>query len=91
MERLVIEFADGTTQEVAIALGDMVRWERHFDKPIAALSTESDVRIEWIMYLAWSALGRTSGDDVGTFDEFLDNVSKVQQGAPNVAPLPPPA
>ena len=64
--------SDGTTFEVKIKPGDIVKFERKFDIPISKLNEEQ--RYEWLLYLAWLASKRN-----GVIDDYDAWVEKVEE------------
>jgi hypothetical protein len=81
-----VTYADGRPPvDVTPTPGDLVRFERKYG--MAAGRIETDPRIEYVMFLAWTALTRT-GQETLEFDEFLDVVDSTQEDVD--PPLPPP-
>jgi len=82
--KMTIEYLNGETTEVTTIPFDLVVFERHYDKPTQALATES--RIEWLMFLAYSALKRR--DNIKeSFDEWSVTIASVTTGGE--ADVPP--
>lgn len=83
---LAVKLVDGRTLTVTPTPKDLVQFERRFNMPAANI--EKDQRVEYVMWLAWTALSRTQ--QIGTdFDTFLDDLDSLEE--PESHPLPPPA
>lgn len=67
---------DGKTEHVTATPGDLVRLERQFN--IAASQLDENTKLEYVLFLGYSALKRT-GKYEGTFDEFLDVVESTEE------------
>jgi len=72
MGNMIVVMSDGTTFEVKIKPGDIVKFERKFDIPISKLNEEQ--RYEWLLYLAWLASKRN-----GVIDDYDAWVEKVEE------------
>ena len=72
MVNMIVVMSDGTTFEVKIKPGDIVKFERKFDIPISKLNEEQ--RYEWLLYLAWLASKRN-----GVTDDYDAWVEKVEE------------
>tara|TARA_R110001606_G_scaffold396559_1_gene570911 strand:- start:700 stop:954 length:255 start_codon:yes stop_codon:yes gene_type:complete len=72
MGNMIVVMSDGTTFEVKIKPGDIVKFERKFDIPISKLNEEQ--RYEWLLYLAWLASKRN-----GVTDDYDAWVEKVEE------------
>lgn len=70
---MLVTMQDGTTLEVKIKPGDIVKFERKFDVPISKLNEEQ--RYEWLLYLAWLAAKRNGITD--DYDVFVDKVEEL--------------
>lgn len=77
---------DGDQVEVTCKPADMVRFERHFGTPIVAF--DESPRMEWALFLAWSAERRESGI-TDEFDDYVERVEEVQIGTGGAPPLEP--
>jgi len=73
MGGMLVTMQDGTTLEVKIKPGDIVKFERKFDVPISKLNEEQ--RYEWLLYLAWLAAKRNGITD--DYDVFVDKVEEL--------------
>ena len=82
--KMSVEYLNGETVDVTTIPFDLVVFERHYDKATSALATES--RIEWLMFLAYSALKRRDGVKE-SFDEWSLTVASVTTG--EEAEVPP--
>jgi hypothetical protein len=71
---------DGKKLSVRLKPGDLIRYERKFDKPMSALGGEDGVRFEELAFLAFTALART-GEFEGEFDEMLDRLDDIELDA----------
>lgn len=65
------------------SLADLVAFERHFGISSTALAPQegetSDVRMEWIAFLAYRGLVRIGAvDKAATFDEVLEQIEDFQ-------------
>ena len=67
---------DGDTLPVQLKPGDLIRFERKFDKPMTDLAGENGMRFEELAFLGFAALSRTDRFD-GTFDEMLDKLDDI--------------
>lgn len=70
-----ITFDDGSTEDVKIKPGDMVRAERHFKGALP--------QVEGTLYAAWHRLGRP-----GQFDSWLDTIDGVLNMGEGGDPFP---
>lgn len=69
---------NGKQHEVTPSPGDLVRFEREYDKPVSVLDDESQLRTEYVYYIVYSALKR-KGQFEGDFDTFLDALGEIQE------------
>lgn len=71
---LLVNYADGKTQEVTASATDLVRFEREFDMSISKLGV--DMKFTHLLFLAHSSLFR-QGETKLDFDAWLDSVESV--------------
>lgn len=71
-----VVYNDGTTHAVKLGPKDYVAFERQYQQPVTVLANEASVRVEYIYFLAWSALSRL-GLESRIFDDFLNVVTDV--------------
>lgn len=76
---LHITLSDGKKVTAVASAPDFVAFETKYDKSIQSLG--SDVRLTYMLFLAWSALHRT-GETQDDFDAWLPTVSDVQVDDP---------
>ena len=81
-----VSFDDGRTVEVTPTPGDLVRFERQYGFAVSKI--DDDPRMEYVMFLSWTALKRT-GEFADDFEAFLDHVALTEEAAP-VPPATPP-
>lgn len=82
---LSVTYADGSGAEVIAAAPDLIAFERHFDKPMSVFA--ADARIEYILWIAWTALTRRK-KITSDFDAWVETVESVTAGDPGeVVPL----
>jgi hypothetical protein len=74
---LKVEYADGSGAEVMASAPDLIAFERHFDKPMMVFA--EDVRIEYLLWLAWTALKRKNLVSK-EFDAWTEDVEAVIAG-----------
>jgi len=74
---LGVVYEDGSGTTVQASVPDFVAFERKYDKPIAAFQT--DVRIEYLSFIAWHALDRTKKTTL-EFDPWLDTLAELVVG-----------
>lgn len=68
---VTVRLTDGrkfTTRKFGVA--DLVAFERQFGVSASSFESGQDLRLEWIVFLAWTRLHR-SGDVADDFDSFL--------------------
>jgi hypothetical protein len=75
-----------------LAPGDQVAFERKFSTPLTALSDETTMRVEWILWLVWRAYSREQHGFEGDFDAFLNDLteyefSEAEENPTETAPL----
>lgn len=90
--RLRLTMFDGSKVEVVTGAADMIRLERQFD--IAAAELATNRRLEWLIFLAYSALVRqanNSGPPPCEWDDFWGQVQEVELDIGGVAPGEVPA
>lgn len=75
-------------RRVAARVPDFVRLERQYN--IGASQLAEAPRIEWLAFLAWSAMQRC-GDGVGDFESFLARLDDFspEEAMPGEAETPP--
>jgi hypothetical protein len=71
---LLVNYADGKTQEVTASATDLVKFEREFDMSISKLGV--DMKFTHLLFLAHSSLFR-QGETKLDFDAWLDSVESV--------------
>lgn len=64
----------------------MVECERHFGKPFSQLFSGDNLSYESLAWAAWKAM-LISGQDVKTFDLWLDDVEDIAAAEDDEAPL----
>lgn len=79
---LQIQFTDGTTLDVSTTASDYIKFENHFDKSIATLS--SDARLTYMFYLAWAA-GKRTGKIDEEFESWCEKVVMVGEPDPKAS------
>ena len=86
---LNVEYADGSGAEVIASAPDLIAFERHFDKPMMVFA--EDVRIEYLLWLAWTALHRRKmvTADFDTWIENVEGVTAGDQADVEIVPLEP--
>jgi hypothetical protein len=72
--KVAITVADGTVDQVTIAVPDFIRWEKTYKTRTSELS--SSWRMEDWTFLAWAALKRT-GEVDAKFDDWVQDVLEV--------------
>lgn len=87
---IVTVAVDGIEHSISPTAGDLVRLERQYDLPASQLN-EANVRVEHVLFLAWTALRRDHViDESITFDTFIDLADVPEAGSLRPpAPLPP--
>ena len=75
--RLEAKYVDGSGAVVEASVPDFIAFERRYDKPVAAFA--SDVRIEYMCFLAWHALTRQK-KITAEFDPWLETIAELQVG-----------
>lgn len=81
---VTVAYEDGTAVTVHLGPKDYVAFERQYGVGVGVLAKEETVRVEYLYFLAWSALSRT-GQEKRVFDDFLGAVIDVE--ANDSAPL----
>ena len=82
---LHVGFDDGSGVEAVASMPDFIAFERKYDKPVQAFA--SDVRIEYMCYLAWHNLKRRKVTEL-EFDDWLETVTDITVGSEDeIAPL----
>lgn len=82
---LSVDYSDGSGVEVEATTPDLIAFERQFDKSFAAFA--DDLRLEYIVWLAWHALTRTKQVTV-EFDPWTETVDGVTvKAVPDLPPL----
>lgn len=77
---LVVEYQDGTTEEVEAKFADFVGFERTWSRSVARF--EQEIRLTDLAWLAWSALSR-AGKTTKKFDpDWIGTVEDVSMGGP---------
>lgn len=71
---LRISFLDGTSKEVTCGASDLVKFEDKFNISVARI--QEDVKITYLLFLAWSAEFRTKATGLD-FDAWVDIVESV--------------
>ena len=76
---LTVEYVDGSEAEVTAKASDLIAFERHFDQPMTVFADAAKMRIEWLLWLAWSTCTRQklASDE---FDVWVDSVSAINVG-----------
>jgi len=74
---LKVGYTDGSEAAVTTSASDLLEFERHFDKPIAVFG--GDVRIEYMLYLTWTALHRQKKTK-SEFEKWVDTVDSIVFG-----------
>lgn len=81
---ITITYVDGRVVHATTRPKDCVAFERQYGESIEAIKNAP--KIEYIHYLAWSAL-HTTARESRSFDEFLDVVDEITVGGE--APVDP--
>ena len=73
---------NGETHEAKFKPGDLIRFERYFNRPLSALAETDEagntsVKMEELAYLAFAALTRADTFD-GDFDDFIDQLDDIE-------------
>lgn len=76
---LCVNFLDGTTRDVTISAGDIVKFEARFEIPIHKVQMASH-----LFYLAWVALARQK-ETAKTFDEWVETIVNVVEADPKAS------
>ncbi len=71
---LRVDYSDRSGVDVEATTPDLIAFERKFDKSFAAFA--DDLRLEYIVWLAWQALTRTKVISV-EFDPWTETVDGV--------------
>lgn len=80
---------DGIEHSITPTAGDLVRLEREYEISAAQLD-DSNVTVEHVLFIAWSALRRTKAIDLDLdFDSFID-LADVPKGDALRPPAPLP-
>lgn len=84
---LKVEYVDGSGAEVMASAPDLIAFERHYDKPMMVFA--EDVRIEYLFWLAWTALHRRKviSEDFDTWIERVDEVTAGNADDAEIVPL----
>ncbi len=72
---LRIEFVSGEEKEVSCSAADIVKFETKYDLSVAVL--ESNVKLTYLLFLAWSAEVRTKST-TKEFDVWVDDVASIK-------------
>ena len=75
--KMHVAYEDGSGVDVDTSMPDFIAFERKFDKPVQAFA--SDVRIEYMCFLAWNNLRRRKKTEL-EFDDWLDTVAEIKVG-----------
>lgn len=75
---------DGTTHKVRPKPGDMVRFEQHFNRPLASEDATTSFGMTELFFLAFTALRREGkvSDDFDAFVDRVDDMDVAEVGAP---------
>lgn len=84
---LNVEYADGSGADVVASAPDLIAFERHFDKSMMVFA--NDVRIEYLLWLAWHALTRKKlvTDDFDTWTDRVDGIMAGDEEKAEIVPL----
>lgn len=74
---LQITSSDGATEQVVAGPADMIALERHYNISTGSMQDPTASRIEYLAYLAWSALRRTRAG-VPDFDAWLATLDDLE-------------
>lgn len=74
---LQVEYDSGAVVDVVATAPDLVAFERKYERAMAVFATEP--RIEWLMFLAWTALKRRNKTHLD-FDPWMDEVAGITVG-----------
>lgn len=77
---LRIEFVSGEEKEVSCSAADIVKFETKYDLSVAVL--ESNVKLTYLLFLAWSAEVRTKST-TKEFDVWVDDVESIKASETN--------
>jgi len=83
---LHVGYEDGSGVDVVASASDLIAFERKFDMAMSAFG--DSVRIEWMLWLAWSTLTRKKLVTV-EFDSWCDTVDDITFGDSSEAEIPP--
>lgn len=78
-QAITVKFFEGEAVEFDTSTycctADRVAFERKFGLPWAAVT--GDLRQEWVAYLVWRVMNRSSAGDQGGFDEWIERVAEI--------------
>ena len=77
---LRIEFVSGEEKEVSCSAADIVKFETKYDLSVAVM--ESNVKLTYLLFLAWSAEVRTKST-TKEFDVWVDDVESIKASETN--------
>lgn len=73
-----VTYTDGRRESLVAMPLEIMKFEREFNMSMAAFSSPEGRRVEYMLFLAYSAASRTA--DVGTFDEWASRVADLDPG-----------
>jgi len=83
---LHIGYEDGSGVDVIASAPDLIAFERQFDIPMSSFG--ESVRVEWMMWLAWTSLTRKHLTKLA-FDPWSETVDDIVFGDAAEAEIPP--
>ena len=83
---LHVDYDNGASADVVASALDIINFERKFDKSVTVFASE--VRVEYLLELAFSALTRKKLTDL-SFDDWADTVSGITFGNEEDAEIVP--
>lgn len=75
---LHVTYADGTVADLEALPLEIMEFERKFNLPMSVFGDPAQQRIEYLLYLAFSATKRGGNDE--SFDEWAAKVTGIEPG-----------
>lgn len=75
---LLIEFLDGSEEEITAGAADLIAFETKFDLSVARLQKE--IRLTHLFFIAWHVLKRTNKTSE-EFEKWAESVSMVKEAS----------
>lgn len=77
--KIRVHYLDGTTKDALIGSREQVAVERKYNVNYVAVFDKEAGRVEWVYFLAWSALRNSDPTDVPEdFDEWLALIADAE-------------